>query len=276
MKRVIIILFTCNFFYVVNAQQDTAFLKIVQAEAQLKLMFDQLYDEQVPGSQIELFHDIDSVFNNALHLPGSFEHSWTKLEQVGRLVSDDGVLKVFSWLYMLGPDEYQYSGFLQLRDKNETEVFRLQPVNDENRHAPDFNQEPDRWDGKAYYNLVTKKYKRKTLYTLIGVDFHNSSTSIKTIEVLGIQRGKPFFRDDQFLLKGTVEDRMVLEYSSEVAATVRYNSDLDMIVFDHLVPLHPLYHGNFQFYGPDGSYDGLRFEEGMWIFEEDVDARNDD
>jgi len=97
---------------------------------------------------------------------------------------------------------------------------------------------------------------------------------VKTIEVISIQRGKPVFRDEQFLLGGTVEDRIVLEYAADLAATVRYNEALDMIVYDHLAPLHPLYHGNYQFYGPDGSYDGLKFTEGIWVLEEDVDARN--
>ena len=65
-----------------------------------------------------------------------------------------------------------------------------------------------------------------------------------------------------------------LEFSAELAMTLRYNPELKQIVFDHLTPLHPLYTGYFQFYGPDGSYDGLKFIEGIWVFEEDVDARN--
>ena len=69
-------------------------------------------------------------------------------------------------------------------------------------------------------------------------------------------------------------DRLVFEYSAELSSSIRYNAQLKMIVFDHLAPLHPLYHGNYQFYGPDGSYDGLRFIEGIWVREDDVDARN--
>lgn len=256
------------------AQEDAAYLDMVRAEAQLKSMFDQLYEEEVPGSQLPLYNDIDSAFSAALQLPGSFEYKWSKLDQIGKLTSDDNQVKVFSWLYRVDMNDYRYTAFIQVKNKKETEVFRLEPATDDQIHASDFVQAIDRWDGKVYYELVTKEYRRKVFYTLLGADFNNTRTSVKTIEVMSIKRGKPMFRDDQFLVGGTVQDRIVLEYSADLSATVRYNKELDMIVYDHLVPLHPIYHGNFLFYGPDGSYDGLKFTEGIWVLEEDVDARN--
>ena len=72
----------------------------------------------------------------------------------------------------------------------------------------------------------------------------------------------------------TARDRIVFEYSSEVAMTLRYDENLGKIVFDHLAPLHPIYHEVYQFYGPDGSYDAFEFREGIWVKQEDVDARN--
>ena len=90
-----------------------------------------------------------------------------------------------------------------------------------------------------------------------------------------IDRGRPVFLEDQFLIEGNMEDRLVLEYSADLAATVRYNEAMDMIVYDHLAPLHPIYSGNYQFYGPDGSYDGLKFTKGIWVLQEDIDVRNE-
>ena len=49
-----------------------------------------------------------------------------------------------------------------------------------------------------------------------------------------------------------------------------------MITYDHLEPLHPIYRNNFEFYGPDGSIDGLEFKEGTWVYQKDIDARNPD
>jgi len=42
---------------------------------------------------------------------------------------------------------------------------------------------------------------------------------------------------------------------------------MNMIIFDHLSPSKPSYTGNYQFYGPDFSYDGLEvlMDIGTWL-----------
>lgn len=258
-----------------RAQDHASYLEIVKAEDQLKALFDRMYNEQVLGTHRETFREVDSIFHAALLLPGSFDHQWGRLEMIGHLVSDDQQLKVFSWMYMVNRDEYHYSGFIQYLDrKGEPVVVRLQPAGGEERYSEEFDQDLDQWHGKVYYKILTNKHKRKTFYTLLGADFKDTNSSMKTIEVLTIQRGQPVFRDDQFLADGTVKDRVVLEYSADLTMSLNYNEDLDMIVCDHLNPLHPIYHGHYAFYGPDGSYDGYTFTEGVWVLEEDVDARN--
>ena len=89
-----------------------------------------------------------------------------------------------------------------------------------------------------------------------------------------IHRNQLLFEKDLFFNGKDRMDRMVLEYSTQVAMSLRYDPDMDMITFDHLVPFHPIYNGNYEFYGPDGSFDGLEFAAGTWIFREDIDARN--
>ena len=257
------------------SQENENYLEIVQAERQLKTMFDELYQVEVTGTNMDLFHAIDSLFYEALQLPGSFDHRWGSLDMIGKLVSDDGQVKVFSWVYMASRDQYHYTAFIQVQDKRgESDLFRLNPGDAENMMSEDYPQSVDNWHGKVYYSILTNEFKRKTFYTLLGADFRDTKTSAKTIEVLAIQRGKPVFRDDQFLAGGTVRDRIVLEYSAELTISVQFDKRLGMIVFDRVVPLHPLYHGHYQFYGPDGSYNGYKFTEGIWMLEEDVDARN--
>jgi len=47
-----------------------------------------------------------------------------------------------------------------------------------------------------------------------------------------------------------------------------------MIVFDHLSPSKPSLVGVYEFYGPDFSYDGYKFEKGMLELYPDIDIRN--
>jgi hypothetical protein len=257
------------------SQDKESYINIVRAESELDSMFETMYNEEILGTHITLFKKIDSLFFATLILPGSFEYKWERLDKIGKLKSDDEKVKVFSWLYMQSRNDYLYSAYIQFENKKgEYEVIKLLPSNSETRYSEEFLQNTENWHGKIYYDMLTTEYKRKVFYTLLGADFNNIISSFKTIEVVAIQRDRPVFRGDQFLVGGKVKDRIVIEFSSEIAVSLRYNPDLGIIVHDHLAPLHPIYQGNYQFYGPDGSYDGYLFEEGIWVMEEDVDARN--
>ncbi|MEJ2629084.1 MAG: hypothetical protein P8078_11055, partial [bacterium] len=129
---------------------------------------------------------------------------------------------------------------------------------------------------KLYYQIHTNKYKRETYYTLMGMDFNNSRSVIKSVEVMTIQRNNPKFAPSCIAKGADFLNRLLLEYSSQVSISVRYDPRTDMITFDHLVPLHPIYENDFEFYYPDGSFDGLEFSRGRWIYQEDIDARNID
>ncbi len=276
MKSTVAIFFLMlTFLSASYAQQESHYLEIVKTESQLSVLFNQLYDMDNQIDKDKLYVLIDSLFMYGLEQAGSFDYSWSKLDMIGKLKSDDGIVKVYSWLYMKTRDEYKYTCYMQVRNrKGKADIFKLSPGNEVNIEHEDYRQKLDDWHAKIYYQVITSKYMRKTFYTLLGADFNTAISSIKTIEVMAIQRGKPVFRGDQFFQGGEVKNRLVFEYSSEITMSLRYNPQLGQIVFDHLTPLHPLYVGSYQFYGPDGSYDGLNFIEGIWVYEEDVDARN--
>ena len=68
--------------------------------------------------------------------------------------------------------------------------------------------------------------------------------------------------------------RIVFEFSARAVFTLRYIAEQQMIIFDHLSPAKPEYLGDFQFYGPDSSFDGFKLENGKWIYVRDLDLRN--
>ena len=55
---------------------------------------------------------------------------------------------------------------------------------------------------------------------------------------------------------------------------VEYNEKLKEIVADHLSPSRPSMQGQYQFYGPDFSYEGFSFQDGVWVQKSDIDVRN--
>ncbi|MBN1131826.1 MAG: hypothetical protein JXR52_02030 [Bacteroidales bacterium] len=246
-----------------------------EREAELKALFDRLYSEGGDSIKTKLARRIVEKFGEALSEEASFDYPWNSLDKIGKISSDDRQIRIFTWHLPLSREEVNYYGFIQIRLKRDRiRLFRLQDDPSAGQNSEIIDQSVDKWHGKLYYSIVEKHYEKETCYTLLGMDFNNPLSTIKTVEALAIRRNKPVFLKNMFLDGPDRKNRMVLEYSSQVAISMRYNEQLGLIVFDHLTPLHPVYTGNYEFYGPDGSFDGLEFVNGTWILREDVDARN--
>ena len=66
---------------------------------------------------------------------------------------------------------------------------------------------------------------------------------------------------------------LVFEFNDRAAMTCRYDKVEQAIVYASLVPMSPSLKGKYQYYIPDGTYDYMRFEKGIWrkyemVFEE--------
>jgi hypothetical protein len=240
----------------------------------LQDLFVQLYSDSLSDAE-PVLNTILDVMPGALSAEGAMEFPWKGLNRIGVVSSKDEQIRIFTWHVMENQDTYRYFGFVQVAMKKGK--FRLYTLHDNGKSQRGLNrldQSVDNWYGKLYYSIITSKHKRKTLYTLLGMDFNNTRSTLKTVETIHIQRNQPRFLKDSFFDGRDKQDRLVLEYSAQVAISVRYDNGLNMITFDHLVPFHPIYENNFEFYGPDGSFDGLEFVDGIWHYRSDIDARN--
>ena len=254
--------------------QEPEYLEFVKSETRLQQLFSQLYTDSLS--------DVDAVLDTiriemteALNMQGSMDFPWMRLDKIGIITSEDNRLRIFTWHIMDDFDHYRYFGFIQVgMKKGKSRLYELKDNNKLQRGVMKLDQSMEDWYGKLYYQVLTNQYKRKTYYTLLGMDFNSSRSIIKSVEVIALQRNVPHFERSLFFNGRDKVDRLVLEYSSQVAISVRYDQGTDMITFDHLVPFHPIYENNFEFYGPDGSIDGLEFSGGIWNYQDDIDARN--
>lgn len=254
--------------------QEPQYLNLVKAETMLQDLFVQLYSDSLSDSEPVLTTIMD-VMPGALSTEGAMDFPWTGLNRIGVVSSDDDKIRFFTWHVMDDKDNYRYFGFVQVAmNKGKFKLYALHDNGIKQRGLTSLNQSVEDWYGKLYYSIISTKHKRKTYYTLLGMDFNDTRSALKTIETLSIQRNQVRFLKDRFFDGSGSQDRLVLEYSAQVAISVRYDRGLDMITFDHLVPFHPIYENNFEFYGPDGSFDGLEFVDGIWIYRTDIDARN--
>jgi hypothetical protein len=275
MTRSLYIFIALLFAVSVDAQEH-GYLEFVKAENRLQDLFNRFYTGQSAETE-PLLDTIREEMAEALSLPGSMDYPWRKLDKIGIITSEDDILRVFTWHVEDDVDHYRYFGFMQVRlKKGKSKLFELHDNGKPQRGTGKADQTTEDWFGKLYYQIHTNRYKRETYYTLMGMDFNNSRSIIKSVEVMTIQRNNPRFVRSCIAMGPDFQDRLLLEYSSQVSISVRYDPRTDMITFDHLVPMHPIYENDFEFYNPDGSFDGLEFSRGTWIYQEDIDARNID
>ena len=273
MARALTLTLILSFGLLVQAQEPD-YLDLVKSESKLKKQFDRLYSDTLSDAA-PLLDSIQGELISALSKVGSIDYPWNQLDRIGIIQSEDKKLKVFTWHVRDDPDNVRYFGFIQVAlRKGKARVYELKDNFKAQRGILKLDQSTEDWYGKLYYQVLSHRYKRKTYYTLLGMDFNDSRSTIKSVEVIMLQRNQLRFVKDMFFNGRDKVDRVVLEYSNRVSISVRYDPELGMITYDHLVPLHPVYERNFEFYAPDGSYDGLEFEGGVWNYRKDIDARN--
>jgi len=273
MVRFTIFFLTCLIPLALWAQEPD-YLEFVKAETRLEALFNQLYSDSL--SDVEpLLDTIREEMAEALSMEGSMDFPWNRLDKIGIITSEDLKMRIFTWHVMDDSDHYRYYCFIQVGiKKGRSKLYELKDNGKAQRGVMKLDQKKDDWYGKLYYKVLTNQYKRKTYYTVLGMDFNNLLSTIKSVEVLAIQRNDPYFVRSMFFNGRDKVDRYVLEYSSQVAISVRYDPRTNMITFDHLVPMHPIYEKNYEFYGPDGSFNGLEFSGGLWNYHDDIDVRN--
>jgi hypothetical protein len=189
------------------------------------------------------------------------------LKMIGRVTSEKEELTVFSWNIPQAGGFHNY--YCILRYFNKKEKKHTFTILEENHgflnQSPQHPASSNNWPGALYYNIITTKYKGITYYTLIGFDFNNLISNRKVIEVISYDEyGYLNFPVQNFIYEGKPQNRMVFEYAERVQMVIDYDEKNKMIVHDHLSPFKPSLEGQYQFYGPDFSYDGFLFEDGVW------------
>ncbi|NOU19975.1 MAG: hypothetical protein HOO91_20640 [Bacteroidales bacterium] len=247
-----------------------------QIEDSIKVLMGHIIKDNSFSKKEEANNNVLSLFRNSLIKEGAFSYPFDSLKNIGRITSKDGKLRIFTWNLPLTGGCQRYFGFIMYKkSKGNMFIFEL---NDSRQtiNAPIKELLGDsNWMGALYYSLIEKIYKGKTYYVLLGFDFNNIFSSKKIIEVLTFGKDyKPVFGSNVFKVGDNVLSRVVFEYSARVTMTLRYVPESQTIVFDHLSPSSPEYADNYQFYGPDFTFDGFKYQKGFWIYVRNLDMRN--
>lgn len=197
---------------------------------------------------------------------------------LGKLISPDKKLRIYNWNLVRDDGQFEYFAFL-LHYDNQDRKFKVFSLTDRSKFitgACDATLGSQTWFGALYYQIIESKAWGKKYYTLLGWDGYNDLKNRKIIEVLTFNKdGDPKF-GAQIFSRGNFDGarRIIFEFANRASMALSYDKNTDMIVFDNLSPSNSTLTGQFQYYGPDGSYNGFELKRGKWSYMEDIDARN--
>ena len=70
------------------------------------------------------------------------------------------------------------------------------------------------------------------------------------------------------------KQRIIIEYASKYPISLKYDTELEYIVFDHLEPIDEISIDNFNFYAPNLSYDVFKKTKSGWKLEQEIYLNN--
>jgi len=210
----------------------------------------------------------------------SYDYDFKELKSVGTLRSDDQKLRIYTWNIVNNAGEYHYFGFFQYYVRNEKsyKIYELKDRSDEIQNPEYAILTADNWYGALYYSILQHKNGKQKIYTLLAWDGNSDFSNKKIIETLSFDKqGVPTFGLPILSAENNVtKNRYIFEYAEQVKMLLHYDMRFKMIVWDHLAPPKPELKGQYLFYGPDSSYDGLFFEKGVWKFFSNINITNSD
>jgi hypothetical protein len=249
-----------------------------EKEVDLQKYFSQIIIEPTDIIKEELNSKIVNRFREILKDDESFSNEFDSLKNIGIVYSADEKVRLITWNLPYNDGTHKYFGFIQYKkSKRKVLTFELNDQSDKIKRPETTVLSSINWYGALYYKVIDNKYKGETYYTLLGADLNNMFTHKKIIEILSFGKDDiPFFGKAVFKNQKSANTRLIFEFAAQSTMVVTYDEDMQMIVYDHLSPSRPSLKGRFEFYGPDFSYDGLKFERGIWNRYQEIDVRNYD
>ena len=281
------ILIISKFGFAQLSESDTKYFSGL--EDSLQHISQKVFFSKKEANRFEANKQFIALWNFILKDEKSMLYPFDSLKHdVSVLLSPDKKFRIITWDMRKEDQTYFYFGFIQVNNsktikkglfKKETtsqyEVFQLLDKSGDVKTPENYVSDPTKWFGMLYVDVIKSD---DDFYTLIAWDGNNKLTQRKFIDILSFKTdGTPVFGKDVFKFPGKFAKRVMFEYASEVSMSLKYNSGRKQIIFSHLAPNtpDPLLEGQFQYYGPDGSFDALSMKKGNWVYEPAIDIRKD-
>jgi hypothetical protein len=254
--------------------RDPAALKKV--EDTLRVLCDSMLDSADEMIRQSSCYNFIKTMVRALKEPASFDYPFESLNRISILKPDDAKFRIMTWALRYNDGRFRFYGTIQMNKPGELVMFPLYDYSPFATLPADSLYSHEKWLGALYYRMLpVKNSSGKTYYTLFGWDGNTDTSNRKVIEVLSFNsKGHPVFGASLFDFGSrdprNKKKRYLIEYKEDATVSLNYDSDLQLIIADHLQPETPATQDDHTTYIPDGTYEGFRWENGKWRYIENV------
>lgn len=211
------------------------------------------------------------VFVRALKTTNSFYFPFDSIYTISKLYAPDSSFRIYTWQMVINDNVIRQHGAIQMRTADGSlKLFPLIDKSDITTNMADTIANNFGWIGAVYYKIIQTKAQGKSYYTLLGYDENNIRSNKKIIEILSFDNGLPVFGARQFSIASgfgynNKMARFVMEFKKDASPRLTYDTDLNMIVFEHLVSENNQPNKKWTLVG-DGDYEGFKWMDGRWVY----------
>lgn len=253
------------------------FLQLSSGLVAQKTDLEKLYNTQIDSVATILFRDtlfelkenilegLSAMFNRHVFKDTLFQQY--DFEFINTHISNDRKLRIFSGAYAKEKGVFDYYLFYQYRGESYITGSFTQSSGVEFNDPDLVDLRDQEWFGAVYYQLHDFSFSKKLqLYLLFGFSQHKGSEYRKIVEPIyfdgeGIKFGYPVFKMQN---QKKELNRYIIQYSWDSSPVLRYDKELNLIIFDHLTPAPSMYENGLMTMVPDGTYEGFELKNNIW------------
>jgi hypothetical protein len=249
-----------------------ALSRLAQIEDSLVVFADSMLKTEFMDERMPYCVKFTKTLRQALDMEGSFAYPFSKLDQKIRIVTaDDKKFRIFNWLVSPSPSLVRYFGVIQM-NAEEPQYFPMKDYSDKlEKNATTSTLTPEHWYGCELYNMTSTIINGQKAYLLFGFNNDGFTSSKKILDVLTFDNGKPYFGLPIFNVPDNKnrnlvqQNRIIFEFKKTATCFLNYDAEKKMILFDRLESeiTDP---NRKNTYIPTGQLDGLRFDNGQYIY----------
>jgi hypothetical protein len=270
MKKKLAMLAGCVFWaFLASAQSRSDILLLQKKEDSLQVLASKMINAMDGNDRYQASVRLIPGLVSALRVPHSFRFPFDSLHEISIQYAPDSSFRIFTWAITVNNMDYRFYGALQMRTADGR--LKLFPFFDNSQFTHDLDTITSNkaWIGALYYKILRTSYGGKTYYTLLGWHGYDFRSNQKLLDVLTFKKGKPVFGAPLFnfthdSIPGKILNRFFLIYKRDGNASMNYDPDMQMIVFDHLTSLNGKPEEKYTLV-PDGTYEGFKWEKGYWM-----------